>query len=126
MRKTKREILNGLTAYIDKELLPKLGDEKGLRVALDVAVHMVQANNRLADAVFNHPLAAAALRDDGTGSYEVGELLDALEASVRQYGELPVQVPPIPCIAPTGCTISLHAADIQAIRGKIGGDDGRA
>ncbi len=121
MRVSKRQIVDGLSAYIREELLPKLGQDKGLQVLLDVGLHAFKANDRLIDAVFGREWVAAFLQDDGAGYYDVDGLLDNLQASVGRYGELPVKVPPIPLIAPTGCTISLHATDIAAIRDKIGG-----
>ena len=122
MRVTKKQIVDGLASYILGELAPKMGREKGMQVALTVAVKTVQGNDMLIDKVFGSPLLQAVLSPDESGLYyEIGQLLDELEAATKKSGELPLTLPAIPLLAPDGGTITLYPEDIAAIRERIGG-----
>ena len=124
MKYTKSQIVNGVAAYIKEELLPKMGQTKGLQVILSVAVNAVKANDRLIDYVASLPIVQALLQEDGEGGYEIDGLLNHLRAAVEEFGGLPLEVPAVKFIAPTGCVITLHASDIDYIRKKIEGEGG--
>lgn len=124
MKVTKSQIVDGLAAYIREELLPKMGQTKGLQVMLNVAINAVKANDQLLAAVFGNQYIRALIQDDGAGNYEIGELMNNLRASVEEFGGLPITVPSIPLILPTGSTITLFAADVDAIRRRIEGTGG--
>lgn len=124
MRVTRAQIINGLGNYINQELLPKMGGDKAMQIALDVGVRLARTNDRMTDVFFSRDAVKAILADDGSGYYEIGGLMDALRASVQEHGAFPIAVQPIPWILPQGSTITLHAADIDAIRRKIEGVEG--
>ena len=121
MSATKSQIINGIAAYIEEELLPKMGGDKGLQIGLSVAVNAIKANNLLIERVMGNETVKAILQEDGAGNYEIGPVMDVMERAVKQYGALPLNVPPIPLLVPHGATIKLDAADIAAIRDKIEG-----
>ena len=124
VRVTKNQIVNGLAAYIQDELLPKMQEDRALQIALNVAVNAVKANDRLIETVFGQDAIKALLKEDGEGRYEIGGLMDMLKASVEKYGAFPLTIPPIPLIAPQGANIKLNAEDIATIRLKIVGAEG--
>jgi hypothetical protein len=90
-----------------------------MQIIVSIGANAIAANNKLADAVFKSPVVLAMLDDDGSGTYDLGGLVDAVTKSIRQYGSFPVQVPAIPLISPTGFTLSLAAEDIDAMKRKI-------
>ena len=119
MRVSKKQIVDGLASYVLGELAPKMGRNKGLQIALTVAVKTIQGNDMLIDKVFGTPFLQAILTPDESGRYEIGPLLDEIEAATKKSGPLPLSLPSIPLIAPDGGEITLYPEDIAAIRDKI-------
>ena len=44
MRVTRPQIINGLTGYIQQEILPKMEDDRALKILFSVAVNAIKAN----------------------------------------------------------------------------------
>lgn len=119
MRVSKNQIVNGLTNYIQQEILPKMADDRALAILFSVAVNAIKSNEKLIDRYLSNDIIRAMIDDDGSGSYNVERLMDWLRASVEEYGAFPVTVPPIPLISPREITLRLSASDIAAIQRHI-------
>ena len=119
MRVSKNQIVNGLTSYIQQEILPKMADDRALAILFSVAVNAIKANDKLIDRYLSNDIIRALIDDDGSGSYNVERLMEWLRASVDEYGAFPVTVPPIPLISPREITLRLSASDIAAIQRNI-------
>ena len=119
MRVTKAQIVHGITEYIQSDILPQMVGARSMQIIVSIGVNAIASNNKLVDEVFRNQIVLAMLDDDGSGTYELGGLVDAVMKSIRQYGNFPVQVPAIPLISPTGFTLSLTAEDIDAMKRKI-------
>ena len=94
-------------------------DDKALQIAFSVAVNAVKANDKLIDKIFDSDVVKALLDDDGSGHYDVGNLMDWIRSSTEEYGGFPISIPPIPLISPREITIKLGPQDISAIRRRI-------
>ena len=119
MRVTRSQIVNGLSAYIDREILPRMDEDRALKIIFGVGVNAIKANGRLLDKWLGSDIARALMDDDGAGSYDIERLMDWLRASIEEYGAFPVSIPPIPLISPRVITIKLGADDVAAIRRAI-------
>ena len=119
MRVSKNQIVNGLTGYIQQEILPKMADDRALAILFSVAVNAIKSNDKLIDRYLSNDIIRALIDDDGSGSYNVERLMEWLRASVEEYGAFPVTVPPIPLISPREITLRLSASDIAAIQRHI-------
>lgn len=119
MRVTKNQIVHGAADYLREEVLPKMADNRAMQIILTIGANAAFANSRTVDAVFDNNIVRALLEDDGTGTYEVGAIADAMRAAVEQYGSFPVQIPAIPFLSPNVITLNLGAGDVDAIRRKI-------
>ena len=119
MRVSKNQIVNGLTSYIQQEILPKMADDRALAILFSVAVNAIKSNDKLIDRYLSNDIIRALIDDDGSGSYNVERLMEWLRASVEEYGAFPVTVPPIPLISPREITLRLSASDIAAIQRHI-------
>lgn len=117
MRVSKEQIVNGLVSYVENEVLPQIED-KPTQIILSVAVKAVKANKTLVDSVFEHPLIKSLLVQEGE-NYEINGLFNAVEESVRQYGEFPVYIPPIPIISPKEQTMKFKGEDVAEIKRRI-------
>ena len=121
MRVTKNQIIRGVSDYIKSEILPKMGDDKAVQIIATVAINAAAANEKLLDSVFSNEIIRTLLEDDGSGTYEIGGLADAMRGAMDQYGSLPVKLPPIPFVSGGGMTLRLNAEDVDAMRRRIEG-----
>lgn len=119
MRVTKTQIVHGIVDYIQSDILPQMGGARSMQIIVSIGANAIASNNKLVDEVFKNQIVMAMLDDDGTGTYDLSGLVDAVTKSIRQYGSFPVQVPAIPLISPAGFTLSLTAEDIDAMKRKI-------
>ena len=121
MRVTKSQIVHGLTDYIQSNILPQLGNGRGMQIIVSIGAHAIAANHKMVDAVFDNQIVRAMLDDDGSGTYDLAGLVDAMTKSIQQFGSFPIQVPAIPLISPVEFTLSLSAEDVDAMRSRIEG-----
>ena len=119
MRVTRNQIVNGLVAYIQQEILPKMEDDRALKILFSVAVNAIKANDKLIDKYLSNDIVKALIDDDGSGNYDIERLMDWLRTSVEEYGAFPVIVPPIPLVSPREITLRLGPSDIIAIQRQI-------
>lgn len=122
MRVSKNQIIQGIVDYLHSDIIPKMADGRALQIILTVGANAVAANNKLADALFGNEIVRAMLQDDGSGTYEIGDIANALRNAVAQYGTFPITIPAIPLIVPHEMTLKLGADDIDAMRSRIEGD----
>ena len=119
MRVTRSQIVNGISDYIQQEILPKMEEDRALRILASVAVNAIKANGQLIDKWLGNDIVRALIYDDGAGNYDIQRLMDWIKASVEEYGAFPVSVPPIPLISPREIMLKLGPADIAAIQRHI-------
>ena len=121
MRVTKKQIVRGVADYIKNEILPKMDGNKALQIVASVAVSAAAENEKATDSLFKNEMLLALLDDDGSGTYEISGLMEAVRKAIEQYGSLPIQIPSIPFIAPSEIILRLNAHDIEAMRMMIEG-----
>ena len=119
MRVTRPQIINGLTGYIQQEILPKMEDDRALKILFSVAVNAIKANDKLIDKYLSNDIVKALIDDDGSGNYDIERLMAWIRTSVEEYGAFPVIVPPIPLVSPREITLRLGPSDIIAIQRQI-------
>ena len=119
MRVNKNQIINGIVAYIQQEIMPRMDDDRALKILFSVGVNAVKANDKLIDKWMGNDIIRTLIDDDGSGSYDIERLLDWIKMSVEEYGSFPVIVPPIPLISPREITLRLGPSDIAAIQRQI-------
>ena len=119
MRVTKSQIVHGVTGYIQDNILPQLGNGRAMQIIVSIGANAIAANNKIVDALFDNQIVRAMLDDDGSGTYDLAVLVDAMTKSIQQFGSFPVQVPAIPIISPAEFTLSLNADDVAAMRSRI-------
>lgn len=119
MRVTRNQIVNGIIAYIQQEILPRMEEDRALKIVFSVAVNAVKANGKLIDKWLDNDIIRTLIDSDGSRTYNIENLMDWIEMSVEEYGAFPVIVPPIPLISPREITLKLNATDIAAIQRQI-------
>ena len=96
-----------------------MGDDKAVQIMLSIAINTAMANDRLVNTVLDNEVVRALLEDDGSGTYEIGGIIDAMRTAIEQYGSFPVRVPAIPLLSPREITLKLDASDVGAMRRRI-------
>ena len=96
-----------------------MGDDKAMQIMLTVAVSAAFANGKTIDAVLDNGAVKTLLDDDGSGTYELDGIMDALRSAIEQYGSFPIRIPAIPLLSPHEITLKLGAADVDALRRSI-------
>ena len=119
MRVTKSQIVHGIAEYVQSDILPQMGGARSMQIIVSIGANAIAANNKLVDEIFKNQIVLALLDDDGSGTYDLSGLVDAMTKSIRQYGSFPVKVPAIPLLSPAEFTLSLTADDVDAMRRKI-------
>ena len=121
MRVSKSQIVHGVTGYIESDILPQLGGARSMQIIVSIGANAIAANHKLVDALFGNPIVQALLDDDGSGTYDLSGLTDAMAKSIREFGSFPLKIPAIPIISPAEFTLSLSADDVAAMRSRIEG-----
>lgn len=119
MRVTRNQIVNGLTAYIQQEIMPRMDDDRALKILFSIGVNAIKANDKLIDKYLSNDIVRALIDDDGSGNYDIERLMDWIKSSVEEYGAFPIIVPPIPLVSPREITLRLGPSDIAAIQRQI-------
>ena len=119
MSVTKTQIVNGLVDYIQQEILPKMDDDRALKIMLSVGINAIKANDKLVDKWLCNDIVKALVSADGCGRYDIDSLMDWLRMSVEEYGAFPVTIPPIPLISPREITLKLSTSDVSTVQRLI-------
>ena len=119
MRVSKTQIVQGITDYIKNDILPKMENDRAVQIILAIAVNAAAANSSMIESIFDNEIILKMLDDNGSGTYDVGSLADAMKSAINQYGSFPVNIPSIPLVSPREITLNLNAEDVDAIRRRI-------
>lgn len=119
MRVTKSQIAHGAADYLREEILPKMSDNRAMQILLSIAANAALANTKTVEAVLNNSIICALLEDDGSGTFDLGSISEAIMAAIEQYGSFPVRIPAIPLLSPNEITLNLGAGDVAAMRRRI-------
>ena len=118
MKVSKNQIINGVIAFAEKDLIPKIED-KPVKVVSAAALLLLAGNHALADPIFEHKFFKFFLKPDSDGLYEIDGMFEALEKSVETHGGLPLRLPTIPVLSPDEKALTLKVADIAELKRKI-------
>lgn len=119
MRVSRTQIVKGVSDYIQSDVLPKMADERAIQIIMSIAVNAVAANNKLVDSLFANDVVRSMIDDDGSGTYEIAGVADAMRKAIDQYGSFPFNIPAIPLVSPHEITLRLNADDIETMKHRI-------
>lgn len=120
MNITKQQIVNGMIKYINEEVVNKITD-KPLKIALAVGISMIDKKPEIINAFFDDDKVAKILNKKDDGTYDIGEITEAIENTLAQYGDFPVTIPAIRFISPTEKSLNFSAFDVRRLREYIEG-----
>ena len=119
MRVTKEQLVKGIAQYAENEVIPQISDDKAAQIIASIAVKAVKTNSKLVDTILENNTVKALFKYNEDGTYEIEEFFSMGTESVKEYGPLPVVIPPIPLISPTVKTLTFTEADINEMKRRI-------
>lgn len=120
MNVTKNQILSGVIRYAKEEVINKIPD-KPIKMAIAVAVSMLETNPNIADKFFDDTTISAILGKKDDGTYDISQITTVVESTLNEYGDFPIKIPPIKFISPTEKELNFSGRDIKTLREYIVG-----
>lgn len=114
MKITKSELIDGLSRFVDNEVLPNI-PERNIKIIIATAVGSLKVNPALIDKVWSHPIFAM-LAPAEDGKHDVDQMLSVLHRVVQGNGEIEVTIPKIPLISKEEAVLAFGDKDINTLR----------
>ena len=123
---TKKEIIEGVIEYAEKDLLPVLkGKDKALSMVIYFLVSQLKLKPKMADIFFENPFVKMILPVEDGEMYDIDSFLKSVKESVKKYGgAIAITIPPIPLLSPAEKELKFDESDIDAMLAYINPDDG--
>ena len=118
MKVSKEKLVRAVISYVEEEMLPLI-DDKATVIIAAFSVNLIKANPKMVDPIFNSPLVKVALRDDGTGQFDIDDVCKAAKAALESYGPFPLSLPSVPLLSIPENLLTFTTGDIDAIRKRI-------
>ena len=112
---SKNQIVNGLVKYVELEVISKIED-KALQIILGIGVVALKRNQDMIDAILKNPIIGYLVKENEDGKYDLDELFDIINETLKTYGKLPVTIPAIKFISPVEKTLKFSTDDINKLK----------
>ena len=112
---SKNQIVNGLIKYVELEVISKIED-KALQIILGIGVVALKRNQDMIDAILKNPIIGYLVKETEDGKYDLDELFDIINETLKTYGKLPVTIPAIKFISPVEKTLKFSTDDINKLK----------
>lgn len=112
---SKNQIVNGLIKYVELEVISKVED-KALQIVLAIGITALKRNQDLIDAILKNPFINYLVKETEDGKYDLEEVFDIMDETLKTYGKLPINIPAIKFISPTEKTLKFSTEDISKLK----------
>lgn len=121
---TKKELLVGVIKFVKNEVIPHIS-EKSLRIVLSGALYAIDAKPAIVDPFLNSPIISAILQGEN-GMCDTDTIFTMLENLAKDYGGIPVTIPPIKFVTSTETTLTFYSGDIAKLKEYVLGEEKNA
>lgn len=121
---TKKELLTGAIKFVKNEVIPHISD-KSLRIVLSGALYAIDAKPVIVDAFLDNPIVATVLQGEN-GMYDVETIFTVLDTLAKEYGGIPITIPPIKFVTATETTLTFYLGDIAKLKEYVLGEEKNA
>ena len=120
---TKKEIIDGVVEYAEKDLLPTLKTkDKMLSMVIYFLVTQLKLKPKIADIFFENSFVKMILPEDGE-TYDIDSFLKSIKESIKKFGgAISVTIPAIPLLSPAEKELRFGEDDIDAMLSYISPD----
>ena len=82
---------------------------------MSAALYAVDAKPDIVDPFFTNPIVAAILQGEN-GEYDTSVIFAMLDNIVKEYGGIPITIPPIKFVTATETTLTFYSGDIETLK----------
>lgn len=111
---TKKELLTAIIKFIKNEVIPHIS-EKPLKIVLSAALYTVDSKPDIVEPVLNNSVVSAILQGNN-GEYDTSLIFAVLDNLVKEYGGIPVTIPPIKFVTSTETTLTFYSGDVEKLK----------
>lgn len=112
---TKKELLTGVIRYVKNEVIPHVSD-RGLKMVLSAVLYAVDAKPDILDPFLNNTIVSAILRSENGLMYDTTVIFDVLGNLAKEYGGIPIVIPPVKFITATETMLTFKEGDIEELK----------
>ena len=114
---TKKELLIAVVKYVKAEVIPHIEDRR-TQMVLSAALYAINTKPAIIDPFLNNPLVASVLQGE-SGLYDTETIFKILNDLVKEYGGIPVTIPPIKFITSTENILTFRSGDIEKLEDYV-------
>lgn len=112
---TKKELLTGVIRYVKNEVIPHVSD-RGLKMVLSAVLYAVDAKPDILDPFLNNTIVSAILQSENGLMYDTTVIFDVLGNLAKEYGGIPIVIPPVKFITATETMLTFKEGDIEELK----------
>ena len=112
---TKKELLTGVIRYVKNEVIPHVSD-RGLKMVLSAIIYAVDAKPDILDPFLNNTIVSAILQSENGLMYDTTVIFDVLGNLAKEYGGIPIVIPPVKFITATETMLTFKEGDIDELK----------
>lgn len=112
---TKKELLTGVIRYVKNEVIPHVSD-RGLKMVLSAILYAVDAKPDILDPFLNNAIVSAILQSENGLMYDTTVIFDVLGNLAKEYGGIPIVIPPVKFITATETMLTFKEGDIEELK----------
>ena len=112
---TKKELLTGVIRYVKNEVIPHVSD-RGLKMVLSAILYAVDAKPDIVDPFLNNTIVSAILQSENGLMYDTTVIFDVLGNLAKEYGGIPIVIPPVKFITATETMLTFKEGDIEELK----------
>ena len=112
---TKKELLTGVISYVKNEVIPHVSD-RGLKMVLSAILYAVDAKPDIVDPFLNNAIVSAILQSENGLMYDTTVIFDVLGNLAKEYGGIPIVIPPVKFITATETMLTFKEGDIDELK----------
>ena len=112
---TKKELLTGVIRYVKNEVIPHVSD-RGLKMVLSAVLYAVDAKPDILDPFLNNTIVSAILQSENGLMYDTTVIFDVLDNIAKEYGGIPIVIPPVKFITATETMLTFKEGDIEELK----------
>ena len=112
---TKKELLTGVIRYVKNEVIPHVSD-RGLKMVLSAVLYAVDAKPDILDPFLNNTIVSAILQSENGLMYDTTVIFYVLGNLAKEYGGIPIVIPPVKFITATETMLTFKEGDIEELK----------
>ena len=112
---TKKELLTGVIRYVKNEVIPHVSD-RSLKMVLSAVLYVVDAKPDILDPFLNNAIVSAILQSENGLMYDTTVIFDVLGNLAKEYGGIPIVIPPVKFITATETMLTFKEGDIEELK----------